>query len=133
MHHVVRRIVGFHRLERSRADVQQQIHSGHPVGCQRVEQTGCEVKAGRGGGHRSRLSRVHRLVSLPILGTILYWILRPADRDNESPEFVDSNDDGGAGFNALMAFSPAEAGDYIVRVTSFGENGRGSYRLWITP
>jgi hypothetical protein len=59
-------------------------------------------------------------------------ILHPADRDSDSPSFVDSDDDSGVGYNSLLAFSPDEAGDYIVRVTSFGENAKGTYRLWIT-
>jgi hypothetical protein len=61
----------------------------------------------------------------------LVQVMRPAERDSESPETIDQNDDAGLGFNALMAFAPEEGGDYIVRVTSFGESG-GSYRLWIS-
>jgi len=38
----------------------------------------------------------------------------------------------GVGFNSLMAFSPDEGGDYIVRVTGLGEHATGRYRLWIT-
>jgi hypothetical protein len=59
-------------------------------------------------------------------------ILHPADRDSDSPNFVDSDDDSGVGYNSLLAFSPDESGDYIIRVTSFGENAKGNYRLWVS-
>jgi hypothetical protein len=91
------------------------------------------------GGHRFDDYLIHadahqiRYISLEGMGfDAVVSIIRPADRDSETPDSVDSNDDGGVGYNALMAFSPDEAGDYIVRVSSFGENGLGHYRLWIT-
>ena len=74
-----------------------------------------------------------RYISLEGLGfDAMVQILHPADRGSDAPDVVDSDDDSGVGFNSLMAFSPDEGGDYIVRVTSFGENAKGTYRLWIT-
>jgi len=43
-----------------------------------------------------------------------------------------SNDDGGGGVNPFVFFAPEEAGTYVVRVTSFGANDTGSYRLRIS-
>ena len=74
-----------------------------------------------------------RYISLEGMGfDALVQIIRPADRSSESPDVVDSDDDSGVGFNSLMAFSPDEGGDYIVRVTGLGEHATGRYRLWIT-
>jgi len=39
------------------------------------------------------------------------------------------DDDSGPGVNAHLWFAPGTEGDYIVRVTSFGGNGTGEYRL----
>lgn len=44
---------------------------------------------------------------------------------------IDSNDDGGSGFGSVLLFTPPETGDYIIRVASFGGDGRGDYRLRI--
>lgn len=51
--------------------------------------------------------------------------------DREGSPIV-TDDDTGAGFNSLLVFDPEEAGDYIVRVTSFSEGASGSYRLWVS-
>lgn len=56
-------------------------------------------------------------------------ILRPADREGAT---LDEDDDGGAGFNPLLGFAPEEAGDYVVRVTSFEAGATGAYRLRIS-
>ena len=56
-------------------------------------------------------------------------ILSPADREGAT---LDEDDDGGAGFNPLLGFAPEEAGDYIVRVTSFEAGATGAYRLRIS-
>lgn len=61
----------------------------------------------------------------------LVQVLRAADRGAERVEAVDQDDDTGPGLNSLLGFAPEEAGDYIVRVTSFGE-GMGPYRLAIS-
>ncbi|HEV2816606.1 MAG TPA: hypothetical protein VGW40_05230 [Allosphingosinicella sp.] len=58
-------------------------------------------------------------------------ILRPTDRDG-GPIEGEEDDDGGAGFNPLLGFAPTEAGDYVVRVTSFAEGATGRYRLRIS-
>jgi hypothetical protein len=91
------------------------------------------------GGHHYDDYLVHidahqiRFIALEGMGfDSVVQIIRPADRGNESPDIVDSDDDSGVGFNSLMAFSPDEGGDYIVRVTAFGENAKGTYRLWIS-
>jgi len=65
----------------------------------------------------------------------LVHILRPDARDTDPLETIDSDDDGGVDLNSLLVFRAAEAGDYIVRVTSYGgiEPGMGAaYRLWVS-
>lgn len=62
----------------------------------------------------------------------LVQVLSAAGRDSDPPEAVDGDDDAGAGLNALLAFAPEEAGDYVVRVTSYGQGDAGAYRLWIS-
>lgn len=62
----------------------------------------------------------------------LIQVLRPADRDSEPLQTIDADDDTGPGTNPLLGFQADEAGDYIVRVTSFGEGATGRYRLWIS-
>ena len=59
----------------------------------------------------------------------LVQLLRPEDREG-SP--VETDDDGGSDLNSVLVFDAREAGDYIVRVTSFGENAAGRYRLRIS-
>lgn len=61
----------------------------------------------------------------------LVQLIGAAERDSDPFESVDGDDDAGVGLNSLLAFAPEEAGDFIVRVTSFGE-GAGAYRLWIS-
>jgi hypothetical protein len=74
-----------------------------------------------------------RYISLEGMGfDAMVQVIRPADRGSESPDVVDSDDDSGVGLNSLMAFSPDEGGDYIIRVTGLGEHATGQYRLWIT-
>ena len=74
-----------------------------------------------------------RYISLEGMGfDSMVQIIRPASRDSDNPDVVDSDDDSGVGLNSLMAFSPDEGGDYIVRVTGLGEHATGRYRLWIT-
>lgn len=57
-------------------------------------------------------------------------VLRASEREGGDP--LEQDDDTGAGFNSLLAFAPDVAGDYIVRVTTFGESSTGSYRLWVS-
>lgn len=59
----------------------------------------------------------------------LVQVYRLGDREGEP---IEQDDDTGAGVNSLLAFAPEEAGDYIVRVTSFEENVTGAYRLWVS-
>jgi hypothetical protein len=59
-------------------------------------------------------------------------VIAVSARDSDPLETMESDDDGGAGVNSLLAFQPEAAGDYIVRVTSFGEASTGAYRLWIS-
>jgi hypothetical protein len=53
-------------------------------------------------------------------------------RDSEPPALMDEDDDGGLDLNSLLVFRASEAGDYIIRVTSFGQNSTGAYRLWVS-
>ena len=57
----------------------------------------------------------------------------PVDgRDSEPPVTLGQDDDSGVGLNSLVVFEAGEAGDYIIRVTSFGTNSTGAYRLWVS-
>ena len=55
----------------------------------------------------------------------------PANSMDGEP--VQMDDDSGPGLSSLLVFDANEAGDYIVRVTSFAAGGTGSYRLSVTP
>lgn len=72
-----------------------------------------------------------RFISLEAVGDWdpLVEILNAGDREGEA---VDQDDDAGTGFNSLLAYQADTAGDYIVRVTSFEEGAKGSYRLWVS-
>ncbi len=56
----------------------------------------------------------------------------PANADIGA-EALQSDDDGGPGLSSLLVFDAPEAGDYIVRVTSYGPGSTGAYRLSVTP
>lgn len=45
---------------------------------------------------------------------------------------IDSDDDAGPETNSLLGFRAPEAGQYIVRVTSFGSGGTGAYTLRVS-
>jgi hypothetical protein len=53
-------------------------------------------------------------------------------RDSEPPATLSEDDDNGVGLNSLLVFEAGESGDYIIRVTSFGQNSTGAYRLWVS-
>lgn len=53
-------------------------------------------------------------------------------RDSEPPATLSQDDDNGVGLNSLLVFEAGEAGDYIIRVTSFGQGSTGGYRLWVS-
>lgn len=59
-------------------------------------------------------------------------LLRVYRADGRGGEALAENDDGGGGTNSFVYFAPEEAGTYVVRVTTFGEDGTGSYRLRIS-
>jgi len=59
----------------------------------------------------------------------LVQLLPAAEREGEP---IEQDDDTGTGTNSLLAFAPEEAGDYIVRVTSFEQGITGPYRLWVS-
>ena len=89
-------------------------------------------------GHRFddylvHLSAGQHLIALDATGDepfdTLVQLLRPNDREGDP---LDADDDGGRDLNSLLIFERREAGDYIVRVTSFGENAAGPYRLRIS-
>lgn len=44
---------------------------------------------------------------------------------------VASDDDGGDGLNAMLSFTAEQSGPHVVRVTSFGRESTGAYRLRI--
>jgi hypothetical protein len=72
-----------------------------------------------------------RFISLEAVGDWdpMVEILNASDREGGS---IDQDDDSGADLNSLLAFRAEEAGDYIVRVTSYGEGTTGAYRLWVS-
>jgi hypothetical protein len=53
-------------------------------------------------------------------------------RDSEPPAALGQDDDNGVGLNSLLVFEAGEAGNYIIRVTSFGQGSAGAYRLWVS-
>jgi hypothetical protein len=55
----------------------------------------------------------------------------PANSMDGEP--VQMDDDSGPGLSSLLVFDANEAGDYIIRVTSFGAGATGGYRLSVTP
>jgi hypothetical protein len=59
----------------------------------------------------------------------IIWVMRADEREGEPLEM---DDDAGVRFNALLAFQAEDGGNYIVRVTSFGDQSRGAYRLRIS-
>jgi len=70
-------------------------------------------------------------VEAPVIDPMIN-VLRADRRAGDPPEILDGDDDTGVGFNSLLAFRAEEAGDYIIRVTSFGQNSTGAYRLWVS-
>ena len=56
-------------------------------------------------------------------------VLRASNREAEP---LASNDDSGGTLNSLLQYKADEAGDYIIRVTSFAADGRGRYRLRVS-
>ena len=59
----------------------------------------------------------------------MVWVLRASDREGEP---LDLDDDAGPNVNALLGFQAEEAGDYIVRVTSYEAGATGGYRVRIS-
>lgn len=59
-------------------------------------------------------------------------VVRVYRADDREGEPVATDDDSGAGFNALLAFAPEEAGSYVVRVASFSSDRGGAYTLRVT-
>lgn len=59
-------------------------------------------------------------------------VLTAASRDSEDSYPIEEDDDGGVGLNSFLVFAPDEAGDYIVRVKSYGDGGTGAYTLYIS-
>ncbi len=52
--------------------------------------------------------------------------------DGRDGDPIASDDDSGGGLNSFLVFVPDEAGDYVVRVTSYGGEGTGAYRLRVS-
>jgi hypothetical protein len=59
-------------------------------------------------------------------------VMNAEGRESEPPQALGEDDDNGPGLNSLLVFEAGEAGDYIVRVTSFGGGSSGAYRLWVS-
>lgn len=59
-------------------------------------------------------------------------VLRVYNANARGGTTLAENDDGGGGTNPFVFFAPEQAGTYVVRVTSFGENATGPYRLRIS-
>lgn len=72
-----------------------------------------------------------RMIALdsPDFDTVVQ-VLRVDAREGGEP--LASNDDNGNVLSSLMIFRAEEAGDYIIRVTAFSADGRGSYRLRVS-
>lgn len=52
--------------------------------------------------------------------------------DGRGGDPIMTDDDGGGGVNPFVFFAPEQAGTYVVRVTSYGANETGNYRLRIS-
>lgn len=59
-------------------------------------------------------------------------VFAASERGSDTPMTLDEDDDGGVGLNSFLVFAPDEAGDYIVRVMSFGSEGTGGYTLYVS-
>lgn len=76
-----------------------------------------------------------RYISLEALGGELdpmIQVIRADRRDSDPLEMIDGDDDTGVNVNSLLAFRAEEAGDYVIRVTSYGQGATGAYRLWVS-
>jgi len=75
-----------------------------------------------------------RYISLEAIGDLdpMLQIVRAENRDSDPLEMIDGDDDTGVNVNSLLAFRAEEAGDYVIRVTSFGSGATGAYRLWVS-
>jgi hypothetical protein len=58
-------------------------------------------------------------------------LVDPIVRLNGASGFIDSNDDGGVGFNARLVFTPTLTGNYTVIAGETGDNATGTYRLTV--
>jgi hypothetical protein len=50
-----------------------------------------------------------------------------------SSQVLAEDDDSGPGFNALLTYTPPESGAYTIRILSFLPDGRGPFRVRISP
>jgi hypothetical protein len=76
-----------------------------------------------------------RFITLDSLGegdAAFDTLVQVLSADAREGEPVDSDDDGGAGLNSMLGFTPEADGDFVVRVTSFTEGAKGRYRLRIS-
>jgi hypothetical protein len=73
-----------------------------------------------------------RLIMLDSPDGAFDTVVQVLHANNREAEPLASNDDSGGTLNSLLQFKAEEAGDYIVRVTSFATNGRGRYRLRVS-
>jgi hypothetical protein len=95
---------------------------------------------GEGGNNGARVDDylVHfdtnqeRLIMLDSIGGAFDTVVQILRADRRESEPLASNDDSGGTLNSLLQFKAEEAGDYVVRVTSFAVDGRGRYRLRVS-
>jgi hypothetical protein len=73
----------------------------------------------------------HRLIA-SLDSTDFDAVVKIYRADQRAGEPLASDDDSGGELNALVAFAPDEAGDYVVRVTSYAGGSTGAYRLSVT-
>jgi hypothetical protein len=59
----------------------------------------------------------------------LVEVYRMSDREGSA---LASDDDSGGGLNSLVVFTADEAGDYVIRVSSFDASDGGAYRLRVS-
>ncbi len=73
-----------------------------------------------------------RLIMVDSPGGAFDTVVQVLRADRREGEPLAENDDSGGTLNSLLQFKAEEAGDYIVRVTSYGAAGRGRYRLRVS-
>ena len=105
-----------HRLKRTQADVQRDLGNFDPPRSDAIQDLGSEMQAGGRRGHGTTLSRVNRLVAVPVGSPIL---TPDVGRQRDMPEPIKSGEKVFGRFKADAPFAESSASDYF-RLQSVG-------------